>query len=97
MSAARAPRRGFTLVEVIVAIAVLGVTLGVAGLAATGWSAVSEDDEWRSRLLHAESLAAREGRVVVVWPDSAHSTPPALRLPDGRRLGHEHRRDGGER
>ena len=96
MSAARATRGGFTLVEVIVAMAVLGVTLGVAGLAVTSWSVVTEDDEWQSRLRHAESRAVREGRGVVVWPDSAHATPPALRLPDGRRIGHEDRSEGTE-
>lgn len=79
---------GFTLVELIVVVAVIAILFGVAGgaIASAFWVEV-DPTGWPARLEAARARAVVEGRVVVAWPDSAHVDAPVLFLPDGRVVG----------
>ncbi len=69
---------GVTLVELLVVLAVLGLVLGVSGLALAGLREPRESDELRD-LRQARAEAIRSGA-----PRTAHG---ALFLPDGRAIG----------
>jgi hypothetical protein len=75
--------RGTTLVELVVALLVLGLGSGIAALALGGLRP-PPPDPWREAVGRARSAALREGRAVPVHGDSGRS---ALLLPDGRALG----------
>lgn len=88
MTPARCPRAGFTLVELMVAMAVMGVALSVAtGAIVAGLDANEAVDAWTELVRQRRSEAIAEGRPAVVWPDSAHVERPTLVLPDGRVVG----------
>lgn len=78
---------GFTLVELIVAMAVMGVTLAVSSLAISrnvgrAAGAPLDSTHQRARRSSIEKVAP-----VVAWPDSANVYEPVLYLPDGRVIG----------
>lgn len=85
---------GFTLIELMVSMAIMGLVLGVATVAlvpaldSAGAAASGQD-----RLRLSRWTAIEEGRPLVVWPDSAHRDSPTLLLPDGRILGAPYERD----
>ncbi len=77
---------GFTLLEVIVVLAILGLTFGVSALAFTSLKFPRESDLVRE-LRHARSDAIRTGRPVVIDSNHAPRTTHVLFLPDGRAIG----------
>lgn len=77
------PSGGFTLVELIVALAVLGVALGVSSLAVGTWDTTSDRGSQPVRATQARSI--RDGSIEVV--PLAGERGPTLLLPDGRVLG----------
>ena len=78
--------RGFTLIEVIVVVAVLGLTLAVA---ASAWWQLGEPSSGNAALAAARTRAVLAGRPirVMVAGDSAIDSMPVLLLPDGRAVG----------
>jgi prepilin-type N-terminal cleavage/methylation domain-containing protein len=76
---------GFTLVEVIVAIAILGLMAAMSGLTLTTVTPSREAAE-RRELTRARAEAIRTGRRVVA-ATNAHDTVRIVFLPDGRALG----------
>ena len=80
-------RGGFSLVEVMVVIAVLSIALGLAAVAMPIGLAEAREDEALGRLRGRRAAAIDEGRLDIVWPDSAHAVEPVLVLPDGRTVG----------
>ena len=81
-------RDGFTLVETLVAVAVLGLSAAVVGIAVgSGLGRDRPSDSWSIRLDEAREQAVRSGTPAVALPDSAHTTPPVMFLPDGRAVG----------
>jgi len=77
---------GFTLLELIVVVAVLGITLGVSALAFTSLKTPRESDVARE-LRWARSEAIRTGRPVVTGGNHTPRTTHVLFLPDGRAIG----------
>lgn len=77
---------GFALVEMIVVMAVLGMTFGVSALAFTSLKGPRESAVARE-LHRARSEAIRTGRPVVTSGNHAPLTPHLLFLPDGRAIG----------
>ena len=76
---------GYTLIEMIVVLAILGLAAGMSGLALASLKAPRESQLVRA-LREARSQAIRCGRPVRAVLD--HSLLPApLFLPDGRALG----------
>lgn len=70
--------RGFTLVELIVVLALLGVLLGVGGAALATLDVPRESDAVAA-LRRARAEAIRSGRpvsVTVSWPDTASNHVP---------------------
>jgi len=88
----RPPRvRGITLIELVVAIAILGFILGISGLAWASLRAPRESEVVRE-LRHARAEAIRTGTPLraVLSSDTAgyrSRLPAPLFLPDGRALG----------
>lgn len=82
-----AGRSGFTLVEVLVLLAVLGISLLVVSLTLPAVFGRDDPERWSERLLEGQRRAVETGRPVVVQPDSAHRRAPVLFLPDGRAVG----------
>ena len=86
----RGTRDGYTLVEVIVALVLLGLILGVSGVAVASLRAPRES-QWLRALYEARSQAIRNGKPVRAVLD--HSPPMSFRvpaplfLPDGSALG----------
>lgn len=76
---------GFTLVEVIVVLAIMGLALGISGLALASLKAPRES-EWIRELRLARTEAIRTGRPVRTRSNHALLTTN-LFLPDGRALG----------
>jgi len=82
---------GVTLVELLVVIVILGLLLGVSGLAFTSLRAPRES-EWIRQLRRAREQAIRTGKPIRATqplpPSTALYRPlPLLFLPDGRALG----------
>lgn len=82
----RLPRLGFTLLEVIVVIAILGLMAGISSLAFVGLRAPRESDLTRE-LRRARTEAIESGRAVVSGSNRAPRTAHVLFLPDGRAIG----------
>jgi len=90
---ARDSRRGFTLIEVVVALALLGLFFGMSGLALASLRVPSSAANTR-KLSDARAQAIRIGRpvlVAVTHPDDGENHAPRsthlLFLPDGRAVG----------
>ena len=84
-------RAGFTVVELTVVIAILGLTLAVSGLALASLKAPRES-AWIRELRRARAEAIRTGaavRAALPRPpfSTLHRPAPPLFLPDGRVLG----------
>jgi prepilin-type N-terminal cleavage/methylation domain-containing protein len=86
-------RFGVTLVELLVVLAILGVLVGVTGLAMMSLRAPRES-AWVGALRRARAEAVRSGRAVEIALDSlpSQTAQPATRLsarflPDGRAIG----------
>lgn len=84
-------RGGFTLLEVIVVVAIIGLMFGVSGLAFASLRA-PRASEWVRELRRAREAAIRTGKPVrardLLPPSTALSRPrPPLFLPDGRAIG----------
>ena len=82
---------GFTLVEVIVVVAIIGVIFGVSALAFTSLRAPRQS-EWIREFHRAREQAIRTGKPVRATqplpPSTALYRPlPPLFLPDGRAIG----------
>lgn len=82
---------GFTLVELIVVLAILGLIVGMSGLALASLRAPRES-QWLRELHRARAEAIRTGRPVraLVLSDSGANLSPLsspLFLPDGQALG----------
>jgi len=82
---------GFTIVELMVVIAILGLTLAVSGLALASLRAPPES-AWIRELRRARVEAIRTGvaaRAASPLPPltALHRSGPPLFLPDGRALG----------
>ena|SRR2546425_10348809 len=82
----RTTRAGFTLLEVIVVLAILSVTLGVSGLALASLRAPLESARVRA-LRQARVIAIHTGRPVGVDRTTARGLARTVFLPDGRALG----------
>ena len=83
--------KGTTLIELVVALAVLGLILGVSGLALASLQAPRES-EWVRELRRARAEAIRTGTPVraALPSDTAgyrSLLPAPLFLPDGRAIG----------
>lgn len=77
---------GFTLLEVIVVMVILGLIVGMSGLAFVSLRAPREADRMRD-LRHAREEAIRAGRPVAVGGNQTPRTTLTLFLPDGRGIG----------
>lgn len=80
------PSIGFTLLEVIVVLAIMGVTLGLGGLALASLKPPRESELSRE-LRRARSEAIRGGRPVRTVVNRTARPVHVLFLPDGRALG----------
>ncbi len=78
--------RGFTLVEVIVVVAILGLVAGMSGLAFVGLRSPRESERVRD-LWRARAAAIQTGRPVIAADDHAPRPTHVLFLPDGRAIG----------
>ena len=83
---ARLSPRGFTLVEVIVVVALLGLIVGMNGLAFVGLRAPRESN-LAGELRRARREAIQTGRPVSTGGAHAPFTTHVLFLPDGRAIG----------
>jgi prepilin-type N-terminal cleavage/methylation domain-containing protein len=79
-------RSGVTLVELMVVIAILGLIVGVSGLAFTSLHAPRAWERTRA-VRAARAQAIREGRPVAFPFGGPRVRPSALFLPDGRAIG----------
>ncbi len=83
---ARLSPRGFTLVEVIVVVALLGLIAGMSGLAFVGLRSPRESERVRD-LWRARAEALQTGRPVIAGDNRGLRTAHVLFLPDGRAIG----------
>ena len=83
---ARLPPRGFTLLEVIVVVAILGLIVGMSGLAFVALRAPLQS-ELVHELSRARAEAIQTGRPVVSGNNRAPRTAHVLFMPDGRAVG----------
>jgi prepilin-type N-terminal cleavage/methylation domain-containing protein len=79
-------RDGYTLLEVIVVLAIMGLMAGVSGLALASLKTPRES-EWLRALRQARAEAIRTGRPMRIEDHRARRTAPILFLPDGRAIG----------
>ncbi|MDZ4862404.1 MAG: prepilin-type N-terminal cleavage/methylation domain-containing protein [Gemmatimonadota bacterium] len=80
----RSLARGFTLLEMIVALVILGLLWGISSVAF--WSlAPSPSMEARARLIRARTEAIRSGRSVAVQMTDSQSS--VMLFPDGQAIG----------
>lgn len=83
------PREGVTLVELLVVLAIIGLTAGVAGVAVAALRPPPES-HLAGAIRRTRATAIRTGVPLMVWIELAEpARPPALFrfLPDGRVLG----------
>jgi prepilin-type N-terminal cleavage/methylation domain-containing protein len=78
--------RGYTLLEVLVVLAIMGIALGVSGLALASLKAPREAEQVR-QLRQARERAIQSGGPVFLDITMARSTTHVLFLPDGRAIG----------
>jgi len=78
--------RGFTLLEGMVVTVILGLVVGMSGLAFLSLRAPREADRTRS-LRRGRELAIRTGRPVAIGGNDSPLTTHVLFLPDGRAIG----------
>jgi len=83
---ARVPPHGFTLLELMVVMAVLGLITGVTALAFVSLRAPGESDIARE-LRRARTQAIQTGRPVITGNNSGPRTAYVLFLTDGRAIG----------
>jgi len=79
------PNRGVTLVELLVVLALLGLVLGISGLALASLREPRESDALRE-FARARALAIRTGVPTRIDTTISH-LPSPLFLPDGRAIG----------
>ncbi len=79
-------RSGVTLVELLVVIVILGLIVGVSGLAFTSLRPPRTSERIRAAQA-ARGQAIREGRPVPFLFRGSRVRPSALFLPDGRAIG----------
>lgn len=72
------PTRGMTLVELIVVLAVLGLILGMSGLALSSLKLPRESEE---------AIVLRRARADAIHSGARRTAHGALFLPDGRAVG----------
>ena len=77
---------GFTLLEVMVVLVILGLIVGMSGLAFVGLRAPRESTR-AGELRRARSEAIQTGRTVTPGDNRAPRTAHVLFLPDGRAIG----------
>jgi prepilin-type N-terminal cleavage/methylation domain-containing protein len=80
------PASGFTLLEVMVVLLILGLIIGMSGLAFTALRAPPGSEATRE-LRRARSEAILTGQPVVTVGNHAPHTTQVLFLPDGRGIG----------
>jgi len=78
--------RGFTLVEVIVVVAILGLIAGMSGLAFVSLRSPRASERVRD-LWRARAAAIQTGRPVIAGDNRVPRTAHVLFLPDGRAIG----------
>jgi prepilin-type N-terminal cleavage/methylation domain-containing protein len=78
--------RGFTLVEVIVVVAILGLIAGMSGLAFVGLRSPRESERVRD-LWRARAMAIQSGRAMIAGDNRVPRRAHVLFLPDGRAIG----------
>jgi prepilin-type N-terminal cleavage/methylation domain-containing protein len=78
--------RGFTLLEAMVVLVILGLIVGMSGLAFVGLRAPRESN-LAGELRRARSEAIQTGRPVSIGANHAPHTTHVLFLPDGRAVG----------
>jgi len=83
---ARLTPRGFTLVEVIVVVAILGLIAGMSGLGFVGLRSPRESERVRD-LWRARAEAIQTGRPMIAEDNRGLRTAHVLFLPDGRAIG----------
>lgn len=92
-------RRGFTLIELIVAVAIVGIMAGVAGLAFSRAAPVRSVNDTAAQVAAARSDALRLRRPVSVAVRIDGRVHRVTALPDGRVVGDSalggHRLTGG--
>jgi prepilin-type N-terminal cleavage/methylation domain-containing protein len=76
-------RRGLTLIESLVVLAVLSIVLGTAALGFPGMRREAAADSWTQALRRAQVRALESGRAV----NAGDPSRPVLFLPDGRGIG----------
>jgi prepilin-type N-terminal cleavage/methylation domain-containing protein len=77
---------GFTLLEVLVVLVILGLIMGMSGLAFVGLRAPRQST-WAGALRRARSEAIHTGRPVSIGGNHAPLTTHVRFLPDGRAIG----------
>jgi len=84
--AARVRPSGFTLLEVIVVVAILGLIVGMTGLAFVSLR-LPRQSEPVQELRRARAAAVRSGRPILSGANDAPRATRVLFLPDGRAIG----------
>lgn len=79
----REPRLGFTLAELIIAIAVIAILFGVAAIAAPPIARVPDRPTMRSTIAHARARALASGHPVKDSVTFAGTSHPFRAMPDG--------------
>jgi prepilin-type N-terminal cleavage/methylation domain-containing protein len=77
---------GFTLLEVIAVMVILGLIMGMSGLAFVGLR-IPRESNVAGELRRARSEAIQTGRPVRIGGNHAPRTTHVLFLPDGRAIG----------
>lgn len=83
----RSPRTGFTLLEVVVGIVIVGTLTTVAVLGTRALDRRPTDQAWPRSLWRARAESLRTGRPVTVVADTDSAAVTVVFLPDGRAIG----------
>lgn len=75
--------RGVTLIELMVAIALLAILTGVVGLAIASAPVVAHVDDIRARISDARTQAIEKGRPVTITISDSARPRAVTALPDG--------------